>query len=80
MQVFEDITSNSEFFRRNPNKQAGEEKPTTSRAFPFTIVATKEDVLQMFSFLYQDDSTKDDILIIEAEAEAKLKLLKLLKL
>lgn len=76
MNDFITLTSNSEFFKQNPYKQAGIEEKTTSRAFPFTIKGTKQDVLNMFSFLYEGNNLE---LELELEAQAELELLELMK-
>ncbi len=78
MNQFVTQCSNSEWFKRNPHKQAGIEEKTTSLAFPYTIVGSREDVEKMFSFL--DNAPEPDIALLEAEAQAELELLSLLKL
>jgi len=77
MSDFVTLCSNSEWFKRYPEKQAGEEKKTTSLAFPYTIAGTRKDVEKMFAFL---DDTESDLLLLEVEAQAELELLELLKL
>lgn len=75
MNNFVNITSDSNWFKTNPHKQAGIEKKTTSLAFPYTIVGTKEDVLKMFAFLHETTNTE---LELELEAEAEIEILNLL--
>jgi len=76
MNEFVRLCSNSEYFKQNPHKQAGEEKETTSLAFPYTIEGTKDDVLKMFAFL--DNNNSLDIELLELEAMAEIEILELL--
>lgn len=81
MNEFVTLTSSSEWFKQHPEKVAGTEEKTTSRAFPFTIKGTKEDVVAMFSFLDKEKHSYGDeeLLLLELEAEAEILLLELLQ-
>lgn len=47
MQDFVHITSNDNWFKKHPNKIAGEEIETSSLLFPIQVKGTKEDVLRV---------------------------------
>lgn len=64
--------SNSKYFQLHPGKVAGKEVKTTSRAFPFTIEGGREDVENMFSFLYRESNEDLDLIIAIAEAESEI--------
>jgi hypothetical protein len=64
--------SNSKYFQLHPEKVAGKEVKTTSRAFPFSIEGTREDVENMFSFLYRESNEDLDLIIAIAEAESEI--------
>ncbi len=80
MNEFVQLCSNSEYFKLYPGKVGGVEKKTTSLAFPYTIVGTREDVEQMFSFLDNKKNQGKSMGLIEAEALAELALLELLEI
>lgn len=71
---FVEITSDNNWFKKHPNKVAGVEIETTSLHFKYQIKGTREDVENMFSFLYQKPKNKK-LRIAKAKAKAfKLKL------
>lgn len=67
-------TSNDNWFKKNPQKIAGEEYETTSFFFPIMVRGTKEDVLRVTGMINTNSDLQLQIAIAEAEA-AKAKLI-----
>lgn len=73
MADFVEITSGDHWFKKHPEKIAGEEYESTSYFFPIMVRGTKEDVLRVTGMANGNGS--DRIKIAKAKAKAlKLKL------
>jgi hypothetical protein len=78
---FSEITRFNTWFEMYPEKVAGNEIVTTSREFPVSIKGTKQDILNTINkTLNSGQSRQQRIRIARVKAQAKLKLLQLIKL
>ena len=70
---FVEITSNDNWFKKHPEKIAGEEYETTSFYFPIMVKGTKDDVLRVTGMNKNNDMKK--LALAKAKAKAlKVKL------
>lgn len=76
---FSEITRFNTWFLIHPEKVAGKETITTSREFPISVKGTETDILKTVNRTIQPKSNSSRARIVRAKAEAKLKLLNLLK-
>lgn len=76
---FDEITRFNTWFEMYPEKIAGKEIITTSREFPISIKGTREDIIATINKTLKRDNS-DRIRIAKVKAEAKLKLLVLMKI
>jgi hypothetical protein len=67
---FVNITSADNWFKKHPEKIAGEEFESTSFMFPIQVRGTKEDVERVINSTLKSNKNQDQIKIAEAEAEA----------
>ncbi len=76
---FSEITRFNTWFLIHPEKVAGKETITTSREFPISVKGTETDILKIVNRTIQSKPNISRARIVRAKAEAKLKLLNLLK-
>lgn len=76
---FSELSRFDTWFRIHPEKVAGKEVITTSREFPISIKGSETDILTTISKTLQPGK-KDRVRIARVKADAKLKLLKLMKI
>lgn len=77
---FSEITRFNTWFLIHPEKVAGKEVVTTSREFPISIKGSKNDILSTINRTLQSSSENNKRLrVARTKAEAKLKLLNLIK-
>lgn len=76
---FSEITRFNTWFLIHPEKIAGKEIITTSREFPISVKGSETDILVTITKTLQSKHSDDRARIARAKAEAKLKLLNLLK-
>ena len=82
--TFTELCSFNTWFAMHPEKIAGKEIITTSREFPIGIKGTKEDVIRVVGSsdktgINNKNNQQNRIRIAKAKAQAKIKLLKLIK-
>jgi hypothetical protein len=81
--TFTELCSFNTWFAMHPEKIAGKEIITTSREFPIGIKGTKEDVIRVVGGTASKETNKNNqqnrIRIAKVKAQAKIKLLKLIK-
>lgn len=77
---FSEITRFNTWFLFHPEKVAGKEIITSSREFPVSIKGSETDILMTITKTLQSKPNNKRTRIVRAKAEAKLKLLNLLKL
>lgn len=76
---FSEITRFNTWFLIHPEKIAGKETITTSREFPISVKGSETDILKTVNRTIQPKPNSSRARIARAKAEAKLKLLNLLK-
>jgi hypothetical protein len=78
---FDEITRFNTWFEMHPEKIAGKEIITTSREFPISVKGSEATILMTITKTLQEKSNKNNRLrIAKTKAEAKLKLLVLMKI
>ena len=77
--AFSELCRFNSWFLIHPEKVAGKETITTSREFPITIKGSKENILTTINKTLQLKPKGNRTRVARAKAEAKLKLLNLLK-
>jgi len=78
---FSEITRFNTWYEMYPEKVAGNEIVTTSREFPVSIKGTKQDILNTINKALKSKPGREQrIRIARAKAQAKLKLLQLIKI
>ena len=67
---FLEATLDNAWFKKHPEKIAGEEYETGSFMFPFMVKGTKEDVLRVTGMSKKDPEKEKKIKIAKAKAKA----------